>query len=316
MEGDKKVEGVISSVSDTTKNVVNNATEAVSKATEVAKETISSYTNSTGAIYGLIVVIIIAGITSYGLYVLVSGVIFQQSRDAVNDTKIPILCNERRRIPITSFNNSGNGKRRSYSFWIYINDMTKYTGSYKHVLHVGDDANLGSASPLIFLDKTENKMIIRFSALNKDSLDKETISSLDTLTSTQYSNLIKQAIIIDYIPIQRWVHIAIVVNENSNNGTITTYVDGDMSNTVSSNENNISINNLDLDKKGDLYTGGSTSDGYGVGFSGLISRFVMFNYDLNQKDVYKEYNDGPIDGLLARLGLGSYGVRSPIYKIV
>ena len=41
----------------------------------------------------------------------------------------------------------------------------------------------------------------------------------------------------------------------------------------------------------------------------------MFNYDLNDRDIYNNYNEGPIDGFLAKLGLGAYGVRSPIYRI-
>ena len=41
----------------------------------------------------------------------------------------------------------------------------------------------------------------------------------------------------------------------------------------------------------------------------------MYNYDLNDRDIYNDYNEGPIDNLLAKLGLGAYGIRSPVYKI-
>lgn len=323
MELNNKVEGVTSElpnitekISETAKNTVDNATAVVTRATDAAKEAIAPYTNSSGAIYGLILVIIVAGITCYGLFVLVSGVIFQQSRDVIEGTRIPVLCNQRSKIPITNFNNSGNGQRRSYSFWIYINDMTKYYGLYKHVLHIGDETNITAASPFIFLDKTENKMHVRFAATHGDTY-KDAIISVENITN--FDLFMQQGITIPYIPIQRWVHIAIVINENSNGGTITSYVDGEMSSIVTSGDsaNGITVNvsNLNIDKKGDLYTGGNANGAEGTGFSGLISRVVIYNYDLNQKDVYKEYNDGPIDGILAKLGLGSYGVRSPIYKI-
>lgn len=330
MEADKKVEGVVSNVSDTVekvsdkisdtaKNVSDTATATATKATETAKAIMEPYMNSSGAIYGLILVIVVAALTCYGLYILVSGVIFQQSRDVVEGTRIPVLCNIRTRIPITTFHNSGNGQRRSYSFWIYINDMNKFNGLYKHVLHIGDETNIGSASPFIFLDKMENKLHVRFSATYDDTF-KTPLVSVESLTDNDFMKFMQQGITIPYIPIQRWVHVAIVINENSNGGTITTYVDGDMSAIASSGEvtpagNSVKINNLNLDKKGDLYTGGLANGVEGSGFSGLISRFVIYNYDLNQKDVYKEYNDGPIDGILAKLGLGAYGVRSPIYKI-
>jgi len=110
--------------------------------------------------------------------------------------------------------------------------------------------------------------------------------------------------------------IGIVVNENSNNGSITAYVDGDVSKIVSSNDGEgFKISNLNLDKMGDLHTGGSFESYTGPGFSGLISKISMFNYDLNNKDIYDDYNKGPLDGLLASLGLANYGVRTPIYKI-
>ena len=32
-------------------------------------------------------------------------------------------------------------------------------------------------------------------------------------------------------------------------------------------------------------------------------------------DIYNDYNAGPIDSIFAKLGLGLYGVRNPIYKI-
>lgn len=328
---DKKNEEELFEKAEKAKDIVKNtlssatdvATDAAKKATEAAKEALEPYTNNINAIYGLILVIVIAGITCYLLYRLVSSGILQQSRDAIEGTKLPVLCNQYNRVPITTFSNSGNGQRRSYSFWIYINDMNKYTGLYKHVFHIGDDTGIAAASPYVFLDKTENKLYVRFSANTEDtfaSVDKSFQGSIQNINDTNLNIFMQQGIVIPYVPIQRWVHIALVINENSGGGSITSYVDGEMSSIVtnsdsSSNGLSINVSNLNIDKKGDLYVGGTTDGLTGCGFSGLISRVVLFNYDLNQKDIYKEYNDGPIDGLLAKLGLGAYGVRTPIYKI-
>jgi hypothetical protein len=52
-----------------------------------------------------------------------------------------------------------------------------------------------------------------------------------------------------------------------------------------------------------------------LGFSGLLSRFTIFNFDLNRNDIYKEYSHGPIKGGLSALGLTAYGIRNPIYKL-
>lgn len=130
----------------------------------------------------------------------------------------------------------------------------------------------------------------------------------------------QQGIVIPYIPLQRWVHVAIVVNENSNGGTIVAYVDGDISKIVTTGEirengTSLVLRNLELDKMGDLYVGGSYDSLFGIGFSGLISKVTLYNYDLNDKDIYKDYNEGPLSGFLSSLGLSNYGLRSPIYKI-
>jgi hypothetical protein len=77
----------------------------------------------------------------------------------------------------------------------------------------------------------------------------------------------------------------------------------------------LSIFNADLDKKGHVYVGGSTSGTSGPGFSGMVSKITFANFDMNAKDVYDNYLNGPIDSLLAKMGLPAYGVQAPIYKI-
>lgn len=308
---------------ETIKQGANKITEDVSNAVnEGAKKTVDFYTSKLTVIAGLIFVILLSIFVSYGLYVVITTSIFNQSRIVIEGTNVPVLCNVYSKFSLTTFNKTGNGKRRSYTFWIYINDMNTYSGSYKHVFHIGDADNIRSACPYVFLDKDQNKMFVRFAAVKDDSLTTN-YSSVQSLIDNpnEFNNFMKQGIEIPYIPLQRWVHIAIVINENANGGTIVAYVDGDISKIVSSNEINangsiIKVNNLDLDKMGDLYVGGTYESSRGPGFSGLISKVALFNYDLNDKDIYDDYNKGPLNGFLSSLGLANYGLRSPIYKIV
>jgi hypothetical protein len=302
---------------DTIKNVANNVSENV---LETSRRTVDFYTNKFTVVAGLIFVILLSIFVSYGLYILISSSLFNQSRIIIEGTSVPVLCNVYSKIPITTFNKSGNGKRRSYTFWIYINDMNTYNGSYKHVFHIGDAGNIKNASPYVFLDAYQNKMYVRFAAVRDDSFTMN-YTSAQSLTTNELVNFMKQGIEIPYIPLQRWVHIAVVINENANGGTIVAYVDGDISKIVSSGEMNangsfIKVNNLDLDKMGDLHVGGAFESLQGTGFSGLISKVSLFNYDLNDKDIYDDYNKGPLNGFLASLGLANYGLRSPIYKLV
>jgi hypothetical protein len=282
------------------------------------KETLDKFLNKSSIIIGLIVVIFVSIMAAYGLYVYIGTSIFKQNKIIIDGTKTPILCNTLSKIPITTYAESGNGKRRSYTFWIYINDLNKYQDLYKHVFHIGAMDNALAAFPYVFLDKTENKLHIRFSSktANYSTTFGNGLKDVENLTDDQRINFMENGITIDYIPIQRWVHIAVVINENSNGGTIMSYVDAEYTKVVTTNDlingKTIKIKDFDMDLKGDLYVGGS-EENY-CGFSGLLSKVTIYNYDINDKDIYDDYNTGPLNGFMARY-VGAYGIRSPIYKI-
>lgn len=329
MDISKKLEGSLldsSKLNSSFASIKNSVADSTVKATENVKQFVQENATNTTAIFGLIAVIVLAFIVGYGLYYYISRNIFKNIKQVVEETKLPIFANELTKVS-AAIEPSGNGERRSYTFWIYINDMNKYSGLYKHVLHVGDDREYNNSSPVIFLDKSKNAMFVRFAPKTPTT----SITKLSELTdATKMKTYMKTGIIIPYIPLQRWVHIGIVMNTNSSGGTITTYVDGDISNMVvnntldtkyneitgvSNSDNKTNYSSLNLDKSGSLIIGGNPTDGSGNGFSGLISKFTTYNHDLNQKDIYKDYNEGPIDSIFARLGLGTYGIRSPIYKL-
>lgn len=234
------------------------------------------------------------------------------------------------------------------------------------------------ATGIVFTDRTyasaKNSLTTYNSASSVTTKNSEDPSDEASLA---YLNAIR-GITIDYIPLQRWVHVGIVVNEDLNGGTITAYIDGQLQSevspqtpikidnpnvkmsytasgapilsaitTVNNNSVQLTVNTqtltpaagatisptaaqtatdkgitpkfdiktVDLDHKGDVYIGGSLSSAVGAGFSGLISKIQFFNYDLNAQDVYNNYLKGPIDNLLAKMGLPPYGVRNPIYKL-
>lgn len=309
---------VKNSITDTSVNAANNIKNMVNN------------TNDTTIIIGLIIVILVAAIISYTIYYIISNNLFKNVKYIVPKTKVPVFANQKSVIPI-NIPITENGQRRTYTFWMYINDMNKYSGLYKHVLHVANATNdtITSASPYIFLDKTQNKLYVRFgintpSSSSTDSMNGATLLSVSNISDNQLLNYMKQGIIIPYIPLQRWVHIAIVINTTVSGSTITCYVDGDLSisnsdradfNITDVLKEKVNYQNLSIDQTGNLIIGGSSFDGNGNGFSGLVSKFTTYNYDLNQYDIYKDYNEGPVDNLLAKLGLGMYGVRNPIYKL-
>ena len=324
--------------------IVNSASNSINSLYENAF-------NNNSLFIGLVIVIIIAIIIAYVLYTYLGSKLFSKIRSVVSDTKVPVVGTKLTKFTADLAKNA-NGSRKSYSFWVYINDMTKYKGQYQTIAAVSSDGDneykLGSCSPYIFLDKTNNTMYIRFSKAEDSFKDINNIASVIDLHM-----FLKTGITIDYVPLQRWVHIAIVCNSTAFKTTLYAYVDGDLVKTISDSElftlkgyednyhtvpdkqctygidtsedkklicrgsAKSDLNNLNLNTTGYLYVGNNRDykSGVGPGFSGLLASFASYNYELNQQDIYNIYNNGPVTGFLAKLGLGAYGIRNPVYKL-
>lgn len=333
-------------ITNTATNLVKNTASTV---TNTIKNSVQNMGNKPETIIGLVIVIIFAGIVAWLMYRFVTKTVFNQSKLVASGTKIPVLCNKLNKFSLDYKLPSGNGLKRTYTFWIYIKDMAHQY--FKNVLYIGNEAQLKDRSPQIFLDKQKNKLFIRFSKkqdfYNKDqyqdsiewgengggaSIDEFFQSGAESVLgpyTSKFKNYMKQGVCIEYVPIQRWVHIGIVINDygTSTGGSIATYVDGDLVGIAGHGEtirglgedldgvHKYDITNLDLDKNDNLIVGGEHDPDTTPGFAGLLCKFTMFNYDLNDRDIHNNYNEGPIDNFMAKLGLGAYGVRNPIYKM-
>jgi hypothetical protein len=317
---------VVNNTANMTTNAFNSGMQSVSNSTEAIKETLAPYLQNTSTVlYGLIILALLALIVGYFLYVLITDNVIYQQRVLVEGTEAPIICNEMSEFKITQHLSNTNGKRRTYSFWIYINDINKYAGDqYRHIAHIGSDhKSIVDSSPYIVLDKVSNKIHVRLAPSDDKTVLKNKIeyklNDIDNIETEllQYGNK-KCGFTIEYVPIQRWVHVAFALTDN-NNGAIYIYIDGELTQIKEYKPNSFEMNiaDLKLDNKGDLFVGGNANDTTNgvTGFSGLISKFTIYNYDLNQNDIFKEYNSGPFSGMLTALGLGAYGLRSPIYKL-
>jgi hypothetical protein len=314
-----------SSALDKFKDMFSDASDNVSKSYSSFSSNKQGFLSDNGVYIGLFLVIVVCLFIAYILYYFITTKLFYNVRQIVNETRIPIICTTSRTFDF-DIKTTGNGERRSYTFWIYIHDMNKFAGNYKNVFNVQVSSSIknpSSASPYVFLDKTDNKMYFRFGEIgNNISSD---VSAYNQLTDHKLKEFMRTGIVIPYIPLQRWVHVAIVCNANSYKNYIYAYVDGDLVSTTSNNEKDRYLGDtentrkrltkININSKGVINVGGELNTTEGPGFSGLVSKISTFNYELNQRDVYNDYYWGPIGNILARLGLGMYGVRNPIYKL-
>jgi hypothetical protein len=308
--------GAAGAVGSGSSNAIADTTAA---ATASVKEAFANITSANESIFYLIIIVfLVMVIVAYFLYYIITdNILFQQKID-VEGTEVPIICNELSEFKITKSLPNSNGIKRSYGFWIYINDIDKYAGEYRHIAHLGQDAKqIRNACPYIFLDKRTNSIHVRFSPKKDDILDTLLTEYRDDASPP--SNLLSYTggncgITIKYVPIQRWVHIVIVVSD-VNSGIVYTYIDGELS---EQEIKTLNLHELGFENKVDtLFVGGNISNSAigAAGFSGLLSKFSFYNYDLNKNDIYKEYTRGPLNGVLTSMGIVSYGLRNPVYKI-
>jgi hypothetical protein len=306
----------VSSAASSVTNAVSNI--SIQETKDAIVETLS---DNTSVLFLLIVLLVIASVVGYIIYYIITDTVLYQQKILIPGSDVPLFCNQLTELPFKQKLESGNGKKRSYCFWIYIFNINSGSGRYRHVAHISNNDNnkhITNASPHIILDKDKNTLHIRF-ALNNNSepywtrTEDYSESSINDYLSNEG---IATGFSINYVPIQRWVHVGFVINDIGG-GSITTYIDGNYYETLDRKKGmlgTLRLDKLNLDSKGTLLVGGQGS-GSPYGFSGLLSKFTMFNYDLNKNDMYKEYRAGPINGMLASLGIGAYGLRNPIYKL-
>ncbi len=151
--------------------------------------------------------------------------------------------------------NSDEGLEFSYSVWIYIQDWTR---GWKNIFVKGDKTEgAGSSSaraPGLWLYPDTNALHAR----------------INTFASPNEGCDIKN------IPLQKWVHIAYVLN----NRTVDMYIDGKL-------ERSCVLRGVPKLNDGQVHV---CDNG---GFFGKISNLVYFRYGLKPDEVYKIYASGP-----------------------
>ena len=245
-------------------------------------------------------------------------------------TSVPSISGDN--IPIPSV-----GREYSYSFWTYLENYTQTPGSQKMLWYRGESDDISSANPIVYLDSISNKMYFVIKTQNSvlSSANVNYNSDVGLIIPNNYflnqkfnlsSDCNKHIILtVDYVPLQRWVNMTLIISDK----LVTIYLDGEIYSVKSidefknnkSNEFDVNGNKVDynliIDKTvGSIYIGKSPMASSNITINGYMSKMEFFNYAISSADVKSVYKDGPFpNGILAALGAGAYGVRSPVYKI-
>ena len=233
----------------------------------------------------------------------------------------------------SEFPKAAVGREYAYSFWLYLDNYQR-TGldnnSYYMVMYRGNSGSLENANPIIMMDNQSNKLYIIIKT-TQSSLQDVNINTADIIKKNYFNSDTPLAnanthlvCAIDFIPLQRWVHVACVVD----NKLVTLFLDGQIYSVKTTDEfksskrteldsmgNKVNYN-LIIDKtEGDLVIGRSAIS-QRMAIDGWVGKIEFFNYALTVDNVRQIYQQGPMPkGFLSWLGLSQYGFRSPIYNM-
>jgi hypothetical protein len=199
---------------------------------------------------------------------------------------------------------ASNGQEFTIAMWIYLAD---YEASDRHRLifrRGGSSDQIGMASPIIFLDRATNRLHV---ALRTNQ--SAPVTTLDQVMSSSSKYITGS---IEYLPLQRWVQIAVAVQDS----VLTIFMDGELYSVTNitdawSGTNDASPRAIFNLSQGSIYIGDRAAPS-----RSFISNVQFYSYAMSQRDVAKAYAKGPIQSSwLSALGLSMYGMRSPIYKL-
>lgn len=166
-------------------------------------------------------------------------------------------------VTILRSNNEDSGAEFTWSSWIYLNDLGVQDQKYQHIFSKGDGnfnatTNLSTINnaPGVYLEPKTNSLYV---VMN-------TVKYGDTNTS----------VVIDNMPIKKWVHLAIRLQ----NQILDIYVNGVLS-------KRIILNNVPKQNYSDVYV---CQNG---GFNGKLSSLRYYSYALNVFEINSIVRKGP-----------------------
>jgi hypothetical protein len=228
------------------------------------------------------------------------------------------LTVENSKLPVLS-----NGQQYTYSMWVYLPTFTP-TDAPALVLARGATLAAGAPAatfaagaalptPMVAMDGGANRLHVVVGTTARAGSADATLSQIVARTAGARAVVAS----IEYVPLQRWVHVAFTVND----ALLTVYMDGDVYTVENVTDVAMPAGSaagaraMFAPSVGDVVIP-SARAGSGGASEGMpdayLGRVQFFNYALTHRDVARISNSGPRG--LGALGLDRYGLRSPIYR--
>ena len=166
-------------------------------------------------------------------------------------------------IPIYRSNDQSKGMEFTWSTWLYLSDLGKEAGKYQHVFSKGD-GNIDTATSLSTVNNGPGLYISPMD--NKLHIIMNTVSPTDPNTTID----------IDNIPIKKWFHVALRLQ----NTVLDVYVNGVV-------VNRLLLNNTPKQNYGNVYV---CQNG---GFSAKLSNLRYYSRALNVFEINNIFSSGP-----------------------
>lgn len=301
----------------------------------------NSLASPSQSIVTIALIVLVTGVSFYVMYHLYK-IIMKTDLRTVTLLKNAIKVPQYRKMNINAdvtMPSLYNGAEFSYSAWMYIESFNR-TGKPQLVLYNGKgDSFSETISPVFYLDPEYVTLHVLLST-NKGARPGVHRGSLENLHKYRDCDFVRLSV--DYVPMQRWVNVALVVD----NEYIQLFFDGELRKVIDITDKEL-IENIhdelrDIPKGADnlcendnvccksenlccgkrlmntnngkqLYIGKIGTDEV---FNGYLSKVQFFNYAITVDHAKIIYKSGPLhQSMLGRIGLPMYGLRNPFYKI-
>jgi hypothetical protein len=166
-------------------------------------------------------------------------------------------------VPVERSNNRDHGLEFTWSVWLNITDLGK-TNQYQHIFHKGDNniqtdgqhigMNFPNNAPGLYISPETNELVVVMNTFNT----------------------IKEEIFIPNIPMNKWVHVLIRVENNK----LDVYINGALA------KRHI-LGSVAKQNYGNVYVA------LNGGFQGYISDLRYYNYSVQTGDILAIVDNGP-----------------------